>query len=191
MRLMNRLTFLAILFATVAFLLVAFGRSQEVHYNYARGTNFSAFKTYQWVDLRGPGGKVPDQLIEQAIQQAVDEQLAQKGLTRVEKGGDLMVGYHAIIREEKSVNVNGSGWGGPWGGGWGLGGWNGGTVNGQTSTIPVGMLLIDVYDPAKKQLIWRGDATKTIDLKKDPDKNYKDLQKAMTKLFKNYPPGNK
>jgi len=49
-------------------------------------------------------------------------------------------------------------------------------------------LLVDLFDPAKKQLIWRGDVSKTLDLKKDPDKNYKNLQKAMTKLFKNYPP---
>ena len=63
-----------------------------------------------------------------------------------------------------------------------------GSISGQTSTIPVGTLVIDVYDPARKQLIWRGQASKTIDLKKDPDKNYRNLQKAMTKLFKNYPP---
>jgi hypothetical protein len=63
-----------------------------------------------------------------------------------------------------------------------------GTVTGQTSTIPVGTLLVNLYDPARKQLIWRGDASKTLDLKKDPDKNYKTLQKAMAKLFKNYPP---
>jgi hypothetical protein len=50
------------------------------------------------------------------------------------------------------------------------------------------MLLVDLYDPARKQLISRGDASKTIDLKKDPDKNYKNLQKAMAKLLKNYPP---
>ena len=36
---------------------------------------------------------------------------------------------------------------------------------------------------------WRGDAEKTLDIKKDPDKSYRNLQKAMAKLFKNYPPG--
>ena len=61
-------------------------------------------------------------------------------------------------------------------------------MQGQTSSVPVGTIVVDLYDPAQKQLIWRGDATKTIDLKKDPDKNYKNLQKAMAKLFKNYPP---
>jgi len=50
------------------------------------------------------------------------------------------------------------------------------------------MLVVNLYDPARKQLIWRRDASKTIDLKKDPDKNYKNLQRAMAKLFKNYPP---
>jgi hypothetical protein len=37
---------------------------------------------------------------------------------------------------------------------------------------------------------YRGDAGKMIELKKDPDKNCANLQKAMAmaKLFKNYPP---
>ena len=61
-------------------------------------------------------------------------------------------------------------------------------MTGQTSTIAVGTLLIDLYDPATKQLVWRGDGTKTIDIKKNPDKNYRNLQKAVAKLLKNYPP---
>ena len=124
-------------------------------------------------------------MIDRDIKRSIDEQLAQKGLTKVEKDADLYVGYQAVIDMEKGINL--SAWatrGGP--GEWG--GWDSGTVTGQTSTIPVGMLLVDLFDPAKKQLIWRGDASKTLDLKKDPDKNYKNLQKAMTKLFKNYPP---
>ena len=180
MKLTKRLVFLS------AFLfMVASAYGQDVHYNYDRGTNFGAYKTYQWVDI--PGGVVTDQLIDQDIKRAVDGQLAEKGLTRVEKNADLYVGYQAVITEEKGVNLTGMG-GGPGWGGWGpWGGWPG-TVQGQTSTIPVGTLTVQLYDPARKQLIWRGDASKSIDLKKDPDKNYKTLQKAMAKLFKNYPP---
>jgi len=165
--------------------IVAGAYGQDVHYNYDRGTNFASYKTYQWVDLPG---RVRDQLIDRDIKRSIDEQLAQKYLTKVEKDADLYVGYQAVIDLEKGINL--SAWGtrgGP--GGWGeWGGWDNGTVTGQTSTIPVGILLVDLFDPAKKQLIWRGDASKTLDLKKDPDKNYKNLQKAMTKLFKNYPP---
>lgn len=177
MKLRNQLTFLP-----TFLLIVACAYAQDVHYNYDQSANFAAYKTYQWVDLPG---RVPDQLIDQAIKRSIDEQLAQKGLTKVESDAGLQVGYQAVINLEKGVNLSAWGMrGGP--GGWG--GLDSGTVTGQTSTIPVGMLLVDMYDPATKQLIWRGDASKTIDLKKDPDKNYKNLQKAMAKLFKNYPP---
>jgi hypothetical protein len=124
-----------------------------------------------------------DQLINQEIKRAVDEQLAQKGLTKVDKNADLHVGYHAAIRQEQGLYVSGMGSGAK---GWG--GWWDGSVQGQTSSVPIGTIIVDLYDPAQEQLIWRADATKTIDLKKDPDKNYKNLQKAMAKLFKNYPP---
>jgi hypothetical protein len=136
----------------------------------------------------GSGSSVSDdQLLDQDIKRAADEQLAQKGLSKVDNGGDLLVGYQAHVREEKSINLWGSGGNGLWGGG---PGWGGGfsSVQGQTSTIPIGSLVVGVYDPARKQLIWRGDASKTVYLKKDPNKNYQTLQKAMTKLFKNYPP---
>jgi hypothetical protein len=179
MRFTKQMTFLA------AFLLTATcAYGQDVHYNYDRNANFAAYKTYQWVDL--PGGAVPDQLIDQAIKRSVEEQLALKGLTRVENNADLYICYQVVINLEKSISLwgmnDGPGWGG-WGGGWG-----GGSVQGQTSTIPVGILLLDLYEVGRKQLVWRGDAVKTIDLKKDPDKNYKNLQKVMAKLFKNYPP---
>jgi hypothetical protein len=186
-------------------------QGQDIHYNYDRGANFQSYRTYQWVDLqRGPGTpskagvpaglpnlpvglppmsgtNVPDDpLLDQDIQRAVDAQLAEKGLTKVDKGGDLLVAYQAHIREEKSINLWGSGTSGWWGGG----PWGGGlsSVQGQTSTIPIGTLVVGLYDPARKKLIWRGDASKTVDLKKDPNKNYNNLQKAMVKLFKNYPP---
>jgi hypothetical protein len=195
--------------------IVACAYGQDVHYNYDRGTSFQSYRTYQWVNVQSgppnayvpaglpnPPGGLPnlpigpppgsgtrvsdDQLLDQDIKRAVDEQLAGKGLTKVDKGGDLLVGYEAHVREEKSINLWGSGGGGWWGGP----GWGGGlsSVQGQTSTIPVGTLVVGLYDPARKQMIWRGDATKTVSLKKDANKNYQNLQKATVKLFKNYPP---
>jgi hypothetical protein len=46
-----------------------------------------------------------------------------------------------------------------------------------------------MVDQATKQLVWRGSAAKTLDIKKDPDKNYRDLEKVVAKMFRNYPPG--
>jgi hypothetical protein len=73
MRLIQRLSFLPIFIIFTTCL-----QAQDIHYNYDHTANFAAYKTYQWVDLAGPGGVVQDQLIDQSIKRAVDEQLAQK-----------------------------------------------------------------------------------------------------------------
>jgi hypothetical protein len=157
--------------------------AQEVQFDYNRSANFNNYKTYQWVDYK----EVPvgDQILDQDIKRAVDAQLAGKGLRRVESGGDLLVGYQAGISQEKEFNSFG-GWGGPglWGGPFG----NWGNTRVTSSTIDVGKLVIGLFDPATKQLVWRGSASKTLDIKKDPEKNYRNLEKAMAKLFRNYPP---
>jgi hypothetical protein len=36
---------------------------------------------------------------------------------------------------------------------------------------------VNEFDRGKKRLMWRGDASKTIDLKKDVDKNYANMQR--------------
>ncbi len=162
--------------------------AQDVHFDYDRSANFGAYKTYQWVDYKRVD--VGDQLLDRDIKRAVDEQLAGKGLQRVDSGGDLLVGYMAGIQQEKAFNATGSGWGGgPWGGGFGPWGGGFGSINGSTSTIDIGQLTIGLFDPSMKQLVWRGAASKTLNLSKDSDKNYRNLEKAMAKLFKNYPPG--
>src|SRR5690242_19170909 len=81
MRSITRVTLLSVLIVVVH----AYG--QDVHYNYDRGTNFGSYRTYKWVDI--PGGAVDDQLIDHDIKHAIDEQLAQKGLKRVETDADL------------------------------------------------------------------------------------------------------
>jgi len=152
--------------------------AQEVQFDYDRSANFNAYKTYQWVDHKPV--QVGDQLLDQDIKSAVDAQLAGKGLRLVESGGDLLVGYQAAISQEKQFDS--FGWVGPHA--WGP--W--GNTRVTSSTIEVGKLAIGLFDPATKHLVWRGSASKTLDIKKDPDKNYRNLEKAMAKLFRNYPP---
>jgi Domain of unknown function (DUF4136) len=47
---------------------------------------------------------------------------------------------------------------------------------------------VDMYSSKAKALVWRGTATKTLDPKAKPEKQEKNLAKAMEKLFKNFPP---
>jgi len=157
--------------------------AQDVQYDYDSSARFNDYKTYQWIDYKSVA--VGDQLLDQDIKRAVDEQLAGKGPRRVESGGDLVVGYQAGVSQEKEFDAIGSGGPGPWGGPFGWG--NPGRVT--TSTIDVGKLTIGLFDPTIRQLVWRGSASKTLNIIKDPDKNYRNLEKSLAKLFRNYPPG--
>ena len=64
----------------------------------------------------------------------------------------------------------------------------GGMGTATSSNIDVGTLVLDMYDPSTKTLVWTGRATKTIDPSSNQQKNQKNLDKAMQKLLKNYPP---
>ena len=65
------------------------------------------------------------------------------------------------------------------------------TTQGSTSTIYTGQLAIDMYDSANHDLVWRGLASKTIDENAKPEKQQKNLAKAVKKLMKDYPPEKK
>ena len=149
--------------------------AQKVEFDYDRSAHFGDYKTYEWVQPKD--GPPVSQLMDQNIKRAVEAQLAVKGLHRVESGGDVQVAYQIAVDHEKEFDNWGSGprW-------WG-------NMRITSSTIQIGTIVIDFYDPARKQLVWRGAASKTLDIKKDPDKNYQNLQKVMAKLFRNYPPG--
>jgi hypothetical protein len=181
-----------LLFTTSLVLLVgghAFG--QDVRYNFDKDADFSRFKTYHWVLIKD-ADKVDD-ITDKQVKAAVDAELAKKGLTKSDgDDADLFVGYQPAVSAEKEFTSYNSGWGhGP---GWYGGGWYGspgGMTTGQTSTIHVGQLSLDMYDSAKKNLVWRGVVSKTLDPKAKPEKRQKNLNKAVAKLLKNYPPSKK
>ncbi len=151
--------------------------AQDVHYNYVPGTDFSKYKTYKWVELEG--GAHPDQIVGEQIKQAVDSQLASRGLAKIDSDkADLYVAYQVAVNQERQWNAYGLGGPVRWGGM--------GTAT--SSTINVGTLVVDMYDSATKKAVWRGDATKTVERSKDPQKNLDRLQKSIAKLMKNYPP---
>jgi hypothetical protein len=182
--------FLVLSFIT---LLVAMGSSfaQDVRYNFDKSADFSKFKTYKWVPIKD-ASKVSD-LVDKQIKDAIDAELVTKGLTKVEgDDANLYIGYQPAVGEEKQFTSYSTGWGyGPgWGGGW-YGGMGSTTTHGSTSTIYKGQLVLDMYDSANKNLVWRGVVSKTIDPKAKPEKQQKNLAKATKKLLKNYPPAPK
>jgi Domain of unknown function (DUF4136) len=139
----------------------------------------------------------PDDITDKQIKASIDDALLSKGLSKTDgDNAGLLIGYQAAISTEKQFTSYNSGMGPGWGygPGWYGGGWygaGGGITTGQTSTIYVGQLVLDMYDAAHKDLVWRGVASKTLDPKAKPDKRQKNLNKAAAKLLKNYPPVSK
>jgi hypothetical protein len=151
--------------------------AQEVSTNAMPGVDFSKYHTYKWVTIEG--ATYPNQIVDTQIKQAIDSQLAAKGLTKTDgEKADLLIGYQTSISTEKQWNA------------YGTGGfrWGGGMASAQQSTIATGTLVLDMYDPATKQLVWTGRASKTLDSSANQDKKQKNLDNAMKKLLKNFPP---
>jgi hypothetical protein len=162
--------------------------AQDVRYNFDKDANFSQFKTYKWVAIKG-AAQLSD-LVDRQIKASVDAELAKKGLTKSDAdSADLYIGYQAAVGQEKEYTSFDTGWG--YGPGWYGGGWyggGGGMTSGSTTTIYVGQLALDMYASAPHKLVWRGVASKTLDPKAKPEKQQKNLDKAVAKILKNYPP---
>jgi hypothetical protein len=152
--------------------------AQKVTTDFDRQTDFTRYRTYTW----GEGRPARDPLIGQRIVAGIEAQLAAKGLRKAGQGEpvDLVVVYQTATDTQTQINTYNSGaWGGWY---WGMGGYSQTTVQ----RIPVGQLIVDLADVNQKKFIWRGRASSTISSK--PEKVNKMLDKALSKMFENYPP---
>jgi len=181
-----------IVFSSLLLLAASSALAQDVRYNFDKSANFAGFKTYKWVVIKG-ASQLSD-LPDRQVKAAVDAELAKKGLSKTDgETADLYIGYQAGVGQEKQYTSFDTGWGyGPgwYGAGW-YGGGGGGMTTGTTSTIYVGQLALDMYSTAPKTLVFRTVASKTIDTEAKPEKQQKNLTKAVTKMLKNYPPAEK
>jgi hypothetical protein len=165
--------------AAAVMVLGTVGFAQNVTYDFDRATDFSRFKTYSWVR----GTNVKDELNHQRIMRAVDAQLSARGFSKVDGNAnpDVLVAYHATFDTNVQINGFSSGWGG-----YRFAGTRSGTAT--VEEIVVGTLAVDMVNAQTRTIVWRGLATKEIDVKASPDKRDKNINRAAEKLFKNYPP---
>src|SRR5215472_16351830 len=100
--------------------------SLQVHSDWDPAANFNGFRTYMWKDAT----PLKNQLLDQRIVQAVNQQLTAKGLKQVDSGADLFVTYHGSVSEQLNYQTTGYGYG--------MGGWYGpgfGGVGVQNTTV--------------------------------------------------------
>lgn len=177
----KQMAFTAALAAVAVFVLGAGAAlAQDVNVNYVPGTDFSKYKNYKWVEIQG--AEKPDQILNTQITQAIDKAMVAKGLAKATGDtADLAIGYQVALTQEQQWNAYSTG-------GYGARRYGGGMGTATSSTIQIGTIALDMYDAAAKELVWKGQASKTLSGEKDPEKRQKNLDKAMAKLLKDFPP---
>jgi hypothetical protein len=155
--------------------------AQQVKTDYDRSANFALYKTYSWEHVA-----TKDPLNVDRIKHAVNAVLAARGWTPVDSGADVAVLAMEITRDQQTLDTFYDGFGGGWG--WRrFGGGGFGEATTTTDTYKVGTVVVDLFDTKTKQLIWRGAASDT--LSDNSDKNIKNLNESVDKMFKHFPPG--
>jgi hypothetical protein len=188
------------IFGTIAtgllLLLATPAMAQTVKVNWKDNAPFTDYRTYAWETSKNEGSG----FYKQWVEKDVDQEMMQKGLHRVQsnQNPDLLLYYHVLAQEvtDSTTTDDGADWGsGSWGfyGGWGgWGGWGGsGPDIAQTEAQPrmMGILAVDMVD-AKKQLVWRGQAT--VDAISNSQKgDEKQTNDSVKKMFKQFPPDEK
>jgi hypothetical protein len=154
--------------------------AQQVKTDYDRSADFSQYKTYSWEKVQ-----TQDPLWVNRIKEAVNAELTAKGLTPVASGGDVAIIAIEMTQNEQTLNTFYDNFGGGWGRrGGGFGGFGNATTT--TENYKVGTLVVDLFDAKNKNLIWRGSSSDTLSNKSD--KNIKNLDKGVKKMFDHFPP---
>lgn len=145
--------------------------------DYDDNVEFAALKTYRWVE----GSSAAVAAVQQRIEAAVRAQLEARGLSEDAEAPDLWVVTHTATEGRARVDAQKYGYGYRWRS------WGPTSVN--FRDLEVGTLVVDLVDPATKELVWRGIASDTISPKaKKLEKSEKNIFKAAEKLFEDFPP---
>jgi hypothetical protein len=158
---MNRVAFAAALTLMPAAALAG----PKISTQAAPGVNFSAYKTYSWVQAQVPSGGNP--ILFQQIVSDLDSALSQKGYRKVDADGDLSLVMTIGAQQKTDIES------------WGRFGL-------QTSVYQYtqGQLSLDAFDSKTKQAVWHGQASQTV----NPDKpNPSKIDAAVAKLMAGFP----
>jgi len=116
------------------------------------------------------------------IKDAVNAALTAKGWTQVDSSGDVSVMAIEITQNQQTLNTFYDGFGGV---AVGEDLEDSETATTTTETYKVGSLVVDVFDAKTKNLVWRGSSSDT--LSNNADKNTKNLDKGVQKMFAHFP----
>ena len=151
--------------------------AEKVETDYDHSVNFAHYHTYCWGHVHSS-----DPLYEDRMRNAVDHVLQAKGWRAVPEGCDVTLTAVLIKKSQPEYTTFYN----RLGGGWRWHGWGTGMATTEVENIPVGTLVVDIYDTSSEHLVWRGLASDQLSDK--PEKDTKKLEKAVDKMFAKFPP---
>ena len=155
--------------------------AQDVKIDFDKAFDFSTVKTYS-IKLGTTWG---NDLSQRRVMTEIDEEIASKGWKKVdEAAANIHVVLHGATQTKREASTFYSG--GMGGYGYRYGGMSMGTSQTVVNEYSVGTLVVDMFEPKSKSLVYRGIAEDEIS--DNAERNAKRLEKASTKLFKNFPP---
>ncbi|MBF8150128.1 DUF4136 domain-containing protein [Winogradskyella sp. F6397] len=159
--------------------------SVKVAADYDREANFDNYKTFAFFKPGIDKAEIND-IDKRRILRAIEAELMAKGYTKSENP-DMLVSM--FTKSNQRVDVYNNAWGyGAWGwGGYGGWGWRSGWNNNQVTTTTEGMLFIDLIDTAKKELIWQGSGTGSLN-SNNAEKKEARIKEFVSKMLEQFPP---
>lgn len=152
------------------------GFAQKIKVGYDKTADFSKYKTYTWAQ---PDTPVTRPILYASVQGTIDDALKSKGLTRIDKNGDLTLiaagGIGMGVNMPPPPNMNTTNWSGQ----------DDPSVL-MDPLVAEGSLILEFIDRTQNKMIWRGTVTENVD--PEMAKALPRIEKAIVKLLKRYPP---
>ena len=147
--------------------------------------NFDQVETFQWQNIDEAQMATANPFMHSLIKNLLAAELATSGLTEVTSNPDVYVTYYGSTETEVQLRTDSYGYSyGAYGmGGWGYYGYGAaGPVSSTTRQVEIqhGTLVVDIWDAATMELVWRGMVTDVMS--SDQEKNEKLVAKAISKL---------
>jgi hypothetical protein len=183
MRFLANCTLTALLFlgATSA------ARADRTISTYDHKVDFSKYHTYSWGTV-----SVANPIYAGSVKQSVNWILQAKGWRLVPSGGEATISVRDRVQPQKELKHGymnpGDGWGDymAWGGWSSWGDASDASSTPETAYVPVGKLVLKIFDGSSHILLWRGSAVEKLSDKSS--KNNKKLAKDISALLRDFPP---
>ena len=159
--------------AVVIVLASSLAIAQQVSVNYNHNTSFSQYHTYAWGSNNT--NAIKNSILAQVAQQDIEAAMQQKGFQKVQESQspDIILTASGGEHEQTSYNA------------WGMRGIGGGMGGISPQENVEATMVVSLYAAKAQSLIWRGIAQNTLN--NNGNKNQEMVQKAVEKMFKQWP----